>query len=80
MCVNGFARRLKRGKRVDDVMLDHFETVVPFEMADILAPAGDETVEADDGRAIVEQTVAKVRSDEACAARDQGDLLNSGLH
>ncbi len=80
MCVMGFARRPSAGKRVDDVMLDQFEPVMPVEMADILAPAGDETVEADDRRAVIEQTVAKMRSDEACAARNQGDLLNSGLH
>jgi hypothetical protein len=77
---DGLCSASKRGQRVDNIVLDQFETVVLFEMADILTPAGDETVEADDRRTVVEQTVAKVRPDETCAARNQGDLLDSGLH
>src|SRR5262249_51436756 len=52
------------------VALDELEAPLTVEMGDVLAPAGDEVVEADDLVASAEQRVREVRSDEPCAAGD----------
>ena len=49
-------------------------------MLDVPAPAGDEIVEADHGRAVGDQPVAQVRADESGAAGDQRNLFTHLFH
>jgi hypothetical protein len=50
---------------------EHLETGVVEQVLDVVAPAGEEIVEADDLVPLGEQTIAQVGADEAGAAGDQ---------
>ena len=49
-------------------MPDHFEMFVFKEMLDITARAGEEVVDADNGRSVSKQALAEMRTEKASAA------------
>ena len=64
-----------RDRRLDHVMLDQLEAGVAVEMAEVLAAAGEEIVDADDARALGNQAVAQMRADKARPAGNERDLV-----
>ncbi len=58
-------------QRVDHVALDQREALIAEQSRQVLAPAGQEAVQADHLRARAHQPFAQMRSEEARAARDQ---------
>ena len=56
---------------IGDVVLDKLESRVAEQMGDVLGPAREEVVHADDFAAFFQQQVAQMRPQETCAAGDQ---------
>jgi hypothetical protein len=58
-------------------MIHKFEPALVLQMRDIAGAAGEEIIETDDPRALFDQTVAKVRSDESRPARNKRNPFSS---
>ena len=58
-------------ERLGDVVPDKLELVVVEQMLDVLSPAGEEVVQADDVMAVRKKPLAEVGADEAGAAGDE---------
>jgi len=56
---------------IDDVVPHEFEALVREEMRDVLFPAGEQIVDADDFVTVLEQTIAQMRAKEAGTAGDK---------
>ena len=56
-------------------MADEFEAFLANEMLDVATRAGEEIVDADDVRPLLEQPVAQMRAEEAGAAGHHDALL-----
>jgi hypothetical protein len=69
-----------RGQRMDNIAIDHVETWFALQMPQVLSSAGEETVEAQDPRAIGEKCVAQMRSDKATPAGNEHDPIASMSH
>src|SRR5690348_13707213 len=65
---------------VDHVVLDEFEIGLMLEMAEVLCPSRLKIVDANHVRAFGDQSVAQVRTDEACTPRHKRNLLVPTLH
>src|SRR4051794_14319078 len=65
---------------VDYVMLDEVEPRFVLEMPQILGPSGLEIIDANHLRALADEAVAEVRTDEARAPRHERNLLVPTLH
>src|SRR5215471_16680710 len=63
-------------QREGDVVADGFEVRIREQMRNIGARAGEIIVDADDVRAFAQEALAKMRSEETCAARDQHAFLD----
>jgi hypothetical protein len=66
------------GDVVGDIVPDEGVVRVVGEVSDVLERAGDEIIDGDDADAFLEEAVREVRTEEPCAAGDDGGLLGSG--
>ena len=58
-------------------MLDQLEAGVAVEMAEVVAAAREEIVDADDARALGNQAVAQMRADKARPAGNERNLVST---
>jgi hypothetical protein len=67
-------------ERERHVMPDKLEVLVIEQMLDVAAGAGEKIVEADDIGAVVEQALAQMRAQKACATGDQNSCFEMHGH
>jgi len=56
-------------------MFDEAEILVAGEMTNVCGVAGDQIVDGDNAMALGQQSIRKMRAEEACTSRDDGDTF-----